>query len=40
MQLQSQRDNLVSRRGDDLEFAEKLRKKNHDLAEAMEELQV
>ena len=40
MQLQSQGDNLQSRRGDDLEFREKMMKKNHELAEAMEELQV
>ncbi|XP_071113169.1 centrosomal protein of 290 kDa-like [Haliotis cracherodii] len=39
MQMQSQRENLVSRRGDDLEFREKLQRKNHELAEAMEELQ-
>ncbi|KAK3096658.1 hypothetical protein FSP39_002154 [Pinctada imbricata] len=39
MQLQSQRENLESRRGEDQDFRVKLQKKNHDLAEALEELQ-
>ncbi|XP_055888045.1 centrosomal protein of 290 kDa-like [Biomphalaria glabrata] len=39
MQMQSQRDNIVSRRGEDAEFKEKLAKKNRELAETMEELQ-
>ena len=40
MQMQTQRDNIVSRRGEDAEFKEKLGKKNRELAETMEELQV
>ncbi|GFO27236.1 centrosomal protein of 290 kda-like, partial [Plakobranchus ocellatus] len=39
MQMQTQRDNIVSRRGEDAEFKEKLGKKNRELAETMEELQ-
>ncbi|OWF51997.1 centrosomal protein of 290 kDa-like [Mizuhopecten yessoensis] len=39
MQMQSQKDNLVSKRGDEIEFRDKLMKKNHEMAEAMEELQ-
>ncbi|KAH9503689.1 hypothetical protein Btru_067161 [Bulinus truncatus] len=39
MQMQSQRDSIVSRRGEDAEFKEKLAKKNKELAETMEELQ-
>ena len=40
MQMQTQRDSIVSRRGEDAEFKEKLGKKNRELAETMEELQV
>lgn len=40
MQLQSQRDNINLRRGDDAHFREKMAKKNHELAQALEELQV
>ncbi|GFR72659.1 centrosomal protein of 290 kDa [Elysia marginata] len=39
MQMQTQRDSIVSRRGEDAEFKEKLGKKNRELAETMEELQ-
>lgn len=39
LQMQSQRDNLVARRGEDVEYRDKLSRKNKDLAEAMEELQ-
>ncbi|XP_005096015.2 centrosomal protein of 290 kDa [Aplysia californica] len=39
MQMQTQRENIVSRRGEDAEFKEKLAKKNRELAETMEELQ-
>ncbi|CAG5135824.1 unnamed protein product, partial [Candidula unifasciata] len=39
MQMQTQRDSIVSRRGEDAEFKEKLAKKNRELAETMEELQ-
>ena len=40
MQMQTQRENIVSRHGEDAEFKEKLAKKNKELAETMEELQV
>jgi hypothetical protein len=40
MQLQSQTAGLATRRGEDADFREKLAKRNHELAEAMEELQV
>ena len=40
MQVQAQRENIVSHQGDDMGFREKLARKNHELAEAMEELQV
>ncbi|PVD27873.1 hypothetical protein C0Q70_10448 [Pomacea canaliculata] len=39
LQVQTQRDNLRSQEGEDLGFREKLAKKNHELAQAMEELQ-
>ena len=39
LQLQSQRNMMVSR-NDDTDMASKLKRKNKDLAEAMEELQV
>ncbi|XP_070190390.1 centrosomal protein of 290 kDa-like [Littorina saxatilis] len=39
MQVQAQRENIVSQQGDDMGFREKLARKNHELAEAMEELQ-
>ncbi|CAL1542937.1 unnamed protein product [Lymnaea stagnalis] len=39
MQMQTQRDSIVSRRGEDAEFKEKVAKKNRELAETMEELQ-
>ena len=40
MQVQAQRENIMSHQGDDVGFREKLARKNHELAEAMEELQV
>lgn len=40
MQLQSQASGMATRRGDEADFREKLAKRNHELAEAMEELQV
>ncbi|XP_059169831.1 centrosomal protein of 290 kDa-like [Physella acuta] len=39
MQMQTQRDSIVSRRGEDAEYRDKLAKKNRELAETMEELQ-
>ena len=39
MQMQTQRENIVSRRGEDAEFKDKIGKKNKELAETMEELQ-
>lgn len=40
MQLQSQRDNLLMRKGEDVEVRDKMKNKNKELAGAMEELQV
>ncbi|KAL8608877.1 hypothetical protein ACOMHN_056041 [Nucella lapillus] len=39
MQVQSQREKITSHQGDDVGFRDKLARKNHELAEAMEELQ-
>ncbi|XP_061195068.1 centrosomal protein of 290 kDa-like isoform X3 [Saccostrea echinata] len=39
MHMEAQRDKLVSNKGGELDYREKLARKNHDLAEAMEELQ-
>lgn len=39
MQVQTQRDNIMSHVGDDMGFQKKMAKKNRELAEAMEELQ-
>lgn len=38
--MEAQRDKLVSTKGGQLDYREKLARKNRDLAEAMEELQV
>lgn len=40
MHMEAQRDKLVSTKGGQLDYREKLARKNRDLAEAMEELQV
>ena len=40
MHMEAQRDKLVSTKGGELDFREKLARKNRDLADAMEELQV
>ncbi|KAJ8314697.1 hypothetical protein KUTeg_006847 [Tegillarca granosa] len=39
LQVQAHRETFVSSRGEDAEYREKLARKNHELAEAMEELQ-
>ena len=40
MHMEAQRDKLVSTKGGELDFREKMARKNRDLADAMEELQV
>lgn len=39
-QMESQRESLLQKRGDDVEYQDKLRQKNRDLNEQLEEIQV
>ena len=39
-QMESQRESLLQRRGDDMDYADKLRQKNRELNNQMEEIQV
>ena len=39
-QMESQRESMLQRRGDDVEFQDKLRGKNRELNDQLEEIQV